>query len=76
MPGNGSTARWPHCDDRAAHVGVRSGEFAGRISQLVIAAVSLVLCVIYGRIVPTGLRMASFLEMALPAFRWLTFWGF
>ena len=27
-------------------------------------------------IVPPSLHMASFLEMVLPAFKWLTFWGF
>ena len=40
------------------------------------AAISFVLCVIYGLIVPANLRMAAFLEMVLPAFKWLTFWGF
>jgi hypothetical protein len=39
-------------------------------------AVSFLLCVIYGLIVPPSLHMAPFLEMALPAFKWLTFWGF
>lgn len=41
------------------------------------AAVSFVLCVIYGLIVPPSLHsMAAFLEMVLPAFKWLTIWGF
>ena len=48
-------------------------EHAGERS---IAAISFVVCVIYGLIVPPNLRMASFLEMALPAFRWLTLGGF
>ena len=39
-------------------------------------AISFVLCVIYGLIVPPSLHMAQFLEMVLPAFAWLTFWGF
>lgn len=40
------------------------------------AAISFVLCVIYGLIVPQSLRMYQFLEAVLPAFKWLTFWGF
>ncbi|MEQ1854920.1 MAG: DUF5676 family membrane protein [Longimicrobiales bacterium] len=40
------------------------------------AAISFVLCVIYGAIVPASLHMAPFLEMVLPAFTWLTFSGF
>jgi len=35
-----------------------------------------VLCIIYRLIVPTRPGMAPFLEMVLPAFKWLTFWGF
>ena len=42
----------------------------------IFAAISFVVCVIYGLIVPPSLRMASFLEMALPAFTWLTIGGF
>jgi 2TM family of unknown function (DUF5676) len=43
----------------------------------IFTAISFVLCVIYGLIVPLSLhQMASFLEMVLPAFKWLTFWGF
>lgn len=40
------------------------------------AAITFVLCVIYGLIAPPSLHMASFLEMVLPAFKWLTVWGF
>ena len=40
------------------------------------AAISFVLCVIYGLIVPPTLHMASFLESVLPAFTWLTAGGF
>ena len=40
------------------------------------AAVSFVLCVIYGLIVPASLHSVQLLEMALPAFKWLTFGGF
>ncbi len=39
-------------------------------------AISFVLCVVYGLVVPPSLHMAAFLEMVLPAFKWLTFWGF
>jgi 2TM family of unknown function (DUF5676) len=39
-------------------------------------AVSFVVCVLYGLIVPEPLHMASFLEAVLPGFRWLTLGGF
>lgn len=39
-------------------------------------AITFVLCVIYGLVTPQVLRMSDFLEMVLPAFRWLTWWGF
>lgn len=40
-------------------------------------AFSYILCVLYGLIVPQRLHgMATFLEMILPAFKWLTFGGF
>lgn len=42
----------------------------------IFTAVSFVLCVIYGLIVPQSLHMHEFLEMVLPAFEWLTVWGF
>lgn len=42
----------------------------------IFAAITFVLCVIYGLIVPSRLHMAPFLEMVLPAFKWLTFSGF
>ncbi len=42
----------------------------------IFTAISFVLCVIYGLIVPKGLHMHEFLEMVLPAFEWLTVWGF
>ena len=35
-------------------------------------AVSFVLCVIYGLIVPKALHSVQFLEMVLPGFRWLS----
>lgn len=41
----------------------------------IFTATSFVLCVIYGLIAPPSLHMAPFLEMVLPAFKWLTFWG-
>ena len=41
------------------------------------AAISFVLCVIYGLVTPQRLHnMSEFLEMVLPAFKWLTWWGF
>ncbi len=40
-------------------------------------AISFILCVIYGLIMPPSLHhMAALLEMILPAFKWLTFAGF
>ncbi len=42
----------------------------------IFAAISFVVCVIYGLIVPQSLHVYQFLEAMLPAFKWLTFWGF
>ncbi len=42
----------------------------------IFTAVSFVLCVIYGLIVPQSLHMYQVLEAVLPAFKWLTFGGF
>lgn len=42
----------------------------------IFTAISFVLCVIYGMIVPPSLHLTTFLEITLPAFKWLTFWGF
>jgi len=43
----------------------------------IFVALSFVLCVIYGLIMPSSLHaMGSFLEMVLPAFKWLTLGGF
>lgn len=39
-------------------------------------AISFVLCVIYGLIAPQALHMSTFLELILPAFKWLTLPGF
>jgi hypothetical protein len=39
-------------------------------------AISFIVCVIYGLIVPPSLHMAAVLEMMLPAFKWLTLGGF
>jgi hypothetical protein len=39
-------------------------------------AISFIVCVIYGLIVPPSLHMASVLEALLPAFKWLTLTGF
>ncbi len=40
------------------------------------AAVSFVVCVIYGLVTPQSVHMHAFLELVLPAFKWLTWWGF
>lgn len=40
------------------------------------AAITFVVCVVYGLVAPRGLGMQGFLEMVLPAFKWLTWWGF
>ncbi|CCA93134.1 MULTISPECIES: DUF5676 family membrane protein [Novosphingobium] len=38
--------------------------------------ITFLVCVIYGLVTPQSLRMSGFLEMMLPAFKWLTWWGF
>ena len=40
------------------------------------AAVTFIVCVIHGVIVPDRLHMSAFLELVLPAFEWLTPAGF
>lgn len=42
----------------------------------IFGAVTFVVCVLYGLIVPESLHMASGLEIALPGFKWLTVGGF
>lgn len=37
---------------------------------------TLVVCVVYGLPVPESLHMHALLEQLLPAFKWLTRWGF
>ncbi len=39
-------------------------------------AVSFVLCVVYGLVTPESIHMHQFLELVLPAFRWLTVGSF
>lgn len=39
-------------------------------------AITFVGCVVYGLVTPQSLGMQQFLEMMLPAFKWLTWWGF
>lgn len=39
-------------------------------------ASTFVLCLLYGLVVPPSMPMTSALEMVLPAFKWLTLWGF
>ncbi len=41
-------------------------------SLALFGAVSFVVCVLYGLIVPETLHMTGFLEAVLPGFRWLT----
>lgn len=41
-----------------------------------LSAISFVLCVIYGLVVPESMHASQFLEIILPAFKWLSFWGF
>lgn len=40
------------------------------------AAIAFVVCVIWGLVTPDALHMHRFLEQVLPAFQWLTWWGF
>ena len=42
----------------------------------IFTALSFILCVIYGLIVPQSLHNPKVLEAVLPAFKWLTFGGF
>lgn len=42
----------------------------------IFTAISFVLCVIYGLIVPASLHTSSALEVVLPAFKWLTLGSF
>lgn len=39
-------------------------------------AFSFVACVAYGLATPESIHMHNFLEIVLPAFEWLTWWGF
>ncbi len=45
-------------------------------SLALFGAVSFVVCVLYGLIVPETLHMTGFLEAVLPGFRWLTVGSF
>ncbi len=40
------------------------------------AAVSFIVCVAWGLVTPESLHMHAFLELILPAFKWLTWWAF
>ena len=43
----------------------------------IFTAITFIFCVLYGLVVPEKLHgMGEFLEMILPAFKWLTFGGF
>ena len=39
-------------------------------------SIAFVVCVLYGLVTPQSLQMSAFLEQILPAFKWLTWWGF
>lgn len=39
-------------------------------------SITFVVCVIYGLVTPQSLHMSPLLEQLLPAFKWLTWWGF
>ncbi len=39
-------------------------------------AISFILCVLWGLVMPESLHMHQFLELVLPAFRWLSVGGF
>jgi hypothetical protein len=45
-------------------------------SLALFGAVTFVVCVLYGLVVPESLHMTSFLEAVLPGFQWLTVTGF
>lgn len=45
-------------------------------SLALFSAVTFVVCVVYGLIVPERLHMAGWLEQILPGFAWLTLPGF
>lgn len=45
-------------------------------SLAIFTSVSFIVCVIYGLVTPQSLHMHVFLEQVLPAFKWLTWWGF
>ncbi len=40
------------------------------------AAVTFLVCVLYGLVTPQSLHMHAFLEQVLPGFKWLTWPGF
>lgn len=47
------------------------------LSSGIFTVFTFILCVLYGLVVPEKLHgMSAFLEMILPAFKWLTFGGF
>jgi len=41
-------------------------------SLALFSAVTYLVCITYGLVVPEGLHMTGFLEQVLPGFRWLT----
>ncbi len=45
-------------------------------SLALFGAVTFIVCILYGLVVPESLHMTSFLEAVLPGFQWLTATGF
>ena len=45
-------------------------------SLALFAAVTFVVCVVYGLVMPKALHMTEFLEITLPGFRWLSVGSF
>ncbi|MFQ5747010.1 MAG: DUF5676 family membrane protein [Gemmatimonadota bacterium] len=45
-------------------------------SLALFGAVTFVVCVLYGLVVPESLHMTAWLEAVLPGFKWLTLGGF
>lgn len=42
----------------------------------IFGAITFLVCVLYGLATPESLHMHALLEQMLPAFKWLTWWGF
>lgn len=72
-----SDAGWPHRLTNEARSGYTMLNTKLVTCALgIFGAITFVVCVIYGLVTPKSLHMSEFLEMVLPAFKWLTWWGF